>query len=243
MPDVYVAGSGFGLPKEEKPGAEQVYPPSQKTPSVSSREFHNEAPRLQVVKDVLKRTGEVRRSAAGGAYVVCPNRRFVNEQDDEEIVLLLRAHPITNLKWMLLALVMLVLPEVLSASGMFAGVPIKFMLMGRLVWYLVTLGFAFEKFLYWYYSVVIVTNERIVDIDFVNLLHRTVSYATLNHIEEPLVAAGGLVRSLFHFGDLSIKTAAETPTVEAMAIPYPDRAIRVISELAEELEKRRERGE
>ena len=229
MPDIYDSS------RVKEPESERV--------KEGARARYAGVPRLEVVREVLKRTGETRGSLAGGAYVVCPNRRFINEQSDEEVVLLLRAHPITNLRWMLLALVMLVAPEALSATGMFAGVSGNFMFVGRLVWYLVTLGFAFEKFLYWYYSVVIVTNERIVDIDFVNLLHRGVSYAALNHIEEPRVEAGGLMRSLFHFGDLRFETAAETPTVEALDIPYPDRAIRIISELSEELEKRRERGE
>jgi hypothetical protein len=200
-------------------------------------------PRLQVVREVLERTGEIRGSRVWGSYVVWPNKRFVNEQTDEEVVLLLRAHPITNIGWEILTVVMLVLPELLELTGMFNGVPTGYMFVGKLTWYLITLGFAFEKFLYWYYSVVIITNERVVDIDFVNLLHRVVSYAALNHIEEPSMVAGGLFRSLFHFGDVHVATAAEAPSVEAYAVPYPDRVVRVISELSEELEKRRERGE
>ena len=212
-------------------------------PIGQSNQTHMGGPRLAVVREVLKRTGEVRGSHMWGSYVVCPNKKFVNEQSDEEVVLVLRAHPITNLGWMALMVGLLVLPEVLTASGMFAVVPANFMFVGRLTWYLVTLGFSFEKFLYWYYSVVIITNERIVDIDFVNLLHRVVSYAALNHIEEPSMVSGGLFRSLLHYGDIHVSTAAEAPSVEAHAIPYPDRVIKVISELSEELEKRRERGE
>ena len=175
--------------------------------------------------------------------MVSPGGRFINEQEDEEVVLLLRAHPITNVRWMLTVIGALVLPEILVAVGMFANVPFKFVFVGRLVWYLMILGFSFEKFLNWYYSVFIVTNERVVDIDFVNLLHRVVSYATLNHIEEPTMVAGGFIRSWFRYGDVSVATAAEFPAIEARAVPYPDKVIRVISELSEELEKRRERGE
>ena len=111
------------------------------------------------------------------------------------------------------------------------------------MWYVVILGFAFEKFLNWYYSVFIITNERMVDIDFVNLLYRVVSYANLNHIEEPTMAVGGILRSMFRYGDVHVSTAAEKSTLEALAVPYPDKVVNIISQLSEELEKRRERGE
>ncbi len=142
-----------------------------------------------------------------------------------------------------MAILMAVFPELLSLTGMFAGIPLRFIWVGRLFWYLVIFGFCFEKFLNWWYSVLIVTNERVVDIDFVNLLYRVVSYATLNHIEEPRMVAGGFIRSLFRYGDIYVATAAETATVEGRGIPYPDKVIKIISELSEELEKRRERGE
>lgn len=197
----------------------------------------------ELVRAVVKRSGEVKRRAAGGSYCVLPEKRFVNEQQDEEVALLLRAHPITNIGWMMLVVIMLIVPEIFVSIGMFAGVPGKLVFIGRLAWYLVTLGFAFEKFLYWFYSVVVITNERIIDIDFINLLQRDVSYVALNHVEEPSMVAGGLFRTIFQYGDVNVASAAEVPSVEAKAVPYPDRVVRIISELSEELEKRRERGE
>lgn len=197
----------------------------------------------EVVTEVLRRVGEKKHSEVIGSYMVYPGKAFIGMQNDEAVALLLRAHPITNVKWILLALLMLVIPGLLMLLGMFDEIPTRLVFLGRLTWYLVILGFSFEKFLHWYYSIVIVTNERVVDIDFVNLLHRHISYAVLNHIEEPSVRSGGILRSLFHYGDLFIATAAEESGIEATDIPFPDRAVRIISELQEELEKRRERGE
>lgn len=196
-----------------------------------------------LIEEVLKKTGETKRKILGGAYEVCPGSSFINEQNDEEVVLILRAHPIMNLRWMLIVAGALILPEILGWAGVFNPIPFKYVFVGKLSWYLVILGFAFEKFLSWYYSVFIVTNERLVDIDFVNLLYRVVSYANLNHIEEPAMVMGGFVRSFFKYGDIHVATAAEAPTLEAVGIPHPDKVIRIISELSEELEKRRERGE
>lgn len=195
-----------------------------------------------VVDKVMKRIGETRHSEVGGAYMVCPDKKFISMQDDETVALLLRAHPITNAGWIMIAILMLMVPQVILAIGMFGAIPVRIIFIGRLVWYLMILGYAFEKFLNWYYSVVIVTNERAIDIDFENLLQREISYAALNHIEEPSMVSGGLVRSIFHYGDVFIATAAEEPAIEGRNVPFPDRAVRIISELAEELEEKRGRG-
>ncbi|MEK9201070.1 MAG: hypothetical protein AAB909_03815 [Patescibacteria group bacterium] len=227
MPEVYVAQDG------------KVVPPVVSTPVSQSGAKHHKT----VVDEVLGRVGEKGGRECMGAYCVRPGKKFVNQQGDEEIVLLLRAHPITNLTWILMVLGMLVLPEVLSMTGIFAPVPFEYVWVGKMVWYLVTMGITLERFLKWYYSVLVITNERIVDIDFHNLLYRHVSYANLNHIEQPTAITGGFFRHMFDFGDLHVETAAEHQVVEGLAVPFPDRAIRIISELSEELEKRRERGE
>ena len=196
-----------------------------------------------VINKVLTDTGESPRKAMLGAYCVYPGGQFITQQEDEEIVLLLRSHPITNVGWLLVGLGMLILPSLLLSTGIFASVAGKFIFIGRLVWYVMTWAYAFEKFLYWYYSVFIVSNERLIDIDFTNVLWREVTYANLNHIEEPKMVSGGFIRSLLRYGDVNVTTASEDPTIEALGVPYPDRVVDIISRLSEELEKRRERGE
>jgi membrane protein YdbS with pleckstrin-like domain len=224
MKDVYVASHGHT--DKEKP--------------ITAKEDHWWK---EVIRIVLEDTGERKRNILLRSFCVLPDLKFVTQQDDEEIVLLLRAHPITNIGWLLLSLVMLALPTVLMATGMFSNVNFEFIFIGRLTWYLVILMYSFEKFLHWYYSVFIITNERLVDIDFYNLMFRIVTYANLNHIEEPASITGGFIRSMFKYGDIYVTTASEKPTVEALAVPYPDKVIDIISRLSEELEKRRERGE
>ncbi len=240
MPDVYVSKEGVTEKHStpHNPKKEAIAEHVHTHPKLSDRDE-----RKAMIASVLRKAGEVKRRAVLGAYCVTPGKKFINEQDDEEVVLLLRSHPITNLGWILLVVFLLILPEALSLSGVFTAIPIKYVFMGKLAWYLVTLGFAFESFLNWYYSVFIVTNERIVDIDFHNLLYRVVSYANLNHIEQPSMQMGGLLRSMLRYGDVHVATAAESSNVEGLAVPYPEKVVAIISELSEELEKRRERGE
>lgn len=233
MPEVYVAPK---LP----PSRAKITPPE----PIQTKKEQGVPWWTEVINRVLKEAGEESRKAVLGAYCVFPaGAKFINQQQDEEIVLLLRAHPLTNLGWILITLVMLVLPSILLSTGVFAAVPGKFLFVGRLVWYLMTVSYAFEKFLDWYYSVFIVTNERLVDIDFNNLLWREVTYLNLNHIEEPEMSVLGFFESTFQFGNVIVTSASKVPTVEAMQVPFPDKVVDIISRLSEELEKRRERGE
>lgn len=237
MPDIYVA-------KGENPQPKTTVdkPITNPEPVVTKTDINTDAKTKahETILQVLERAGEHKRALMFHSYVVTPQKKFISEQDDEEVVLLLRAHPITNLRWILLVVLMLIMPYILTTTGALALVPVKYLFVGKLAWYLLALGVAFEKFLDWYYSVFIVTNERIVDVDFVNLLYRVVSYANLNHIEEPSMVAGGFIRSIFHYGDVFVATAAEQGAIEGLAVPYPDRVIRIISELSEELEKSRQ---
>lgn len=195
-----------------------------------------------VVDQVLEAMGEYPRSAVLGAYNVRPGHRFFTQQEDEEVILLLRAHPITNVGWVLLTILMLILPMALELTGIFKSIPGGFMFVGKTTWYLMAFAYSFEKFLFWYYSVFIITNERLVDIDFYNFMFRVITYANLNHIEEPASVTGGFVRSVFQYGNVWVTTASEKPTVEALGVPYPDKVVDLISRLSEELEKRREQG-
>lgn len=197
----------------------------------------------QVVDDVLESCGERSGRWVMGAFWVAPLRKFINQQEDERIVLMLREHPVTNIPWLLMCVVAAVVPMLILPTNIFAGIPVRFVVMGTVGWYVLIFAFGLEKFLKWYYSVFIVTNERVVDIDFYNLVHRVVTTANLNHIEEPRMITGGFIRSIFQYGDVTVSTAAEDPSIEAEAVPWPNRVVDIISRLAEELEKRRERGE
>jgi hypothetical protein len=194
-------------------------------------------------KRIVKETGETPRRVLWGAYHSLPEEKFVTQQDDEEIALLLRSHPITNIGWILATIAMLFFPTVLSLTGILSEVPFKIKFLGFLTWYLVTLMMAFARFLKWYYSVFLITNERIVDIDFANIMSRQLTSVNLNHIEEPVMSTRGFLETMFQFGHVSVQTAAEVETLEADYVPFPNRVVDIISRLSEDLEKRRERGE
>jgi len=197
----------------------------------------------ETAEKVVKDAGERPRRELWGAYHVLPHEKFITQQQDETIVLLLRSHPITNIGWMLTVIMLVVLPFLITASGIFPSLPNKYLFMGQLIWLMATMLYGFERFLSWYYSVFIVTNERILDVDFENLMYRRITYGNLNHIEEPVSSARGFAKTMFQFGDVLVQTAGEVSTLEALGVPHPSKVVDIISRLSEELEKRREIGQ
>lgn len=161
---------------------------------------------------------------------------FATQGKDEKIHLFLRRHFITNLPWILFALLLILLPilvfpfiQVIFPLLAFFTPRLSFILIG--FYYLAVFGFIiFTNFLNWYFNVYIVTNERVVDVDFINIIYREVSSTRLNLIQDITVKTGGVIRAIFDYGDLFIQTAGTVENFEFHAVPHPQ-------EVANEIEK------
>ena len=165
--------------------------------------------------------------------------KFIGADEKEQIVLLLRKHPITNVRWVLMAIIMVFVPLLVSFTGALESVPIRFQLVGMLIWYLIVLAFIFEEFLGWYFHTFIITDERVFDVDFVNLAYREISECNIDQIQDVTTKVGGVGRTVFKYGDVFIQTSSENPEIEFEAVPNPDDVSRVLRELRvqEEQEK------
>ena len=163
------------------------------------------------------------------AYIENPlNCRFEGQDPDEKILLLLRAHPITNLKWIFPAVLFFFAPFSLPIALSFfnlelSTLPLTFGVLFLVVNYLLVLIIAFEGFLYWYFNVYIVTNKNIVDVDFHSILFKNIDVAPLRNIEDTSSSMGGILSSVFHYGDVFIQTAGATKNIDLLSVPKPHR--------------------
>lgn len=123
---------------------------------------------------------------------------FVNKDPKEKIVLLLRKHPITNLGWIAVAFLMLIAPAFVSVFGFFETLPMRFQAIFLIFWYLLTSAFVFEEFLTWFFHVNIVTDERIIEVDFINLIYREITDANIDQIQDVTVEIGGASRTFYN---------------------------------------------
>ncbi len=176
------------------------------------------------------------------AFAVNPHGlRFETQEEEEVVILFLRQHFIVNVPWIFLTIVLLLAPTVIfpklfSVLSINFSLPTGYFLIGTLFWYLATFGFALASFIGWFFNIYIVTNERVVDIDFFYLLYKKFSQAELAKIQDISYTSGGILAAIFNYGNVSIETAGEMPNLEFELIPYPERVVETIRALTEQNE-------
>jgi len=166
---------------------------------------------------------------------------FEGEDGDEEILYVFRKALITNLGWTLLVILLIFVPT--SFNGFLASVQAKiplvvtptFIFIINALWYLFVFGYAFERFLNWFFNVHIITNKRVVDMDFDHLLHRNISEAPLRNIEDITHTIKGISQTIFNFGDVSVQTAAEKRELEFINVANPAMIQDLLSDLVSEV--------
>lgn len=164
--------------------------------------------------------------------------RFETQEAEEEVILFLRQHIIVNVPWLLITAILLASPTVIFpvAFGLLKlhlVVPPGYIIVGTLFWYLMTFGFVLANFISWFFNIYIVTNQRIVDIDFLYLLYKQFSEAELSKIQDISYTTGGIVATIFNYGNVTIETAGEMPNLEFGNVPYPDKVVQTIRSLIE----------
>jgi len=167
------------------------------------------------------------------------NVSFINKDPKEEVILLLRKHPITNVKWISSSILALLLPTSFPLFSFFTALPGPYQFVLVLIWYLMSSAYILEGFLTWFFNVNIITDERIIDVDFHNLIFREITDANVDQIQDVTVRVGGGLRTFFNFGNVIIQTAAQIPMIEFYDVPKPDQVASVLRTLRveEEVEK------
>jgi membrane protein YdbS with pleckstrin-like domain len=191
---------------------------------------------LQDIKDELFENS----SSKSLTFATFPDQvTFETQEIKEEIILLLRRHAITNVGWLFLVFVMLILPFGAFAFPPFEILPPNFKIMTIVLWYLFTAAVVFENFLSWYFNVYIITDERLVDVDFFSLIYKRISETKIDKIQDVSYSQGGFMQSFFNYGKILIQTAAEQQEFEFEAVPQPARVTKIINQLImqEEQEK------
>lgn len=263
LPDIYIQKNGQSTPQPEQDSIpvvpdhrqqEEPIPPrpvpnqkqdlSQPQPSLA--QLPSEERKTRILKQktfVLKEKGF---QNPFSALLISPrNVVFENQGREEEILLLLRRHQVFNLPWLISTVIVFVLPSFIFKPNFFQslfGVTVlpAMLTAFSILWYLFAFAFFFEKFLVWYFNVGIITNERVVDVDFYGLLHRHLTDASIAKIQDVSVKQGGIVAAFLNCGDVFVQTAAETSSIEFLGAPKPVWVADLIGDLVEAQERKHE---
>lgn len=158
---------------------------------------------------------------------------FAEKEKDEIIYLAVRPHLISNISWIAVSILMLIIPLFLRHFSFLDFLPTAYRLSVIFFWYLITFIFTFENFLSWYFDFYIITNKRIIDISFNNLLNKHFAQTEICKVQDVSSSVKGLLPTFFNFGDLLIQTASEINQINFEKVPNPSKIIKLIKELQE----------
>lgn len=166
------------------------------------------------------------------AFALRPRHlRYESQESDEKIILFLRRHFVTNVGWILGFFCLVLVPFFAFSFFSFSSIPFGFRFMGVIGWYLLTFAFAFERFISWFFNVNIITNLRIIDVNFPSILYKDISETKLENVQDISSKTGGFIRSFFNYGDVLVQTAGALPELNFEAVPHPDKVAEVINDL------------
>ncbi|MCA9371583.1 hypothetical protein KC726_01670 [Candidatus Woesebacteria bacterium] len=171
------------------------------------------------------------------SFNMYPRIRFEMQHKDEHVILVLRRHPFTLIPWIFNALVGLILALVLGLLLFPQFLEPKVILVFLLFALSFILSYAWVNFLIWYFTVGIVTNTRILDFDFYNLIYKEFSATTIRQVSDLTTTIGGFFGSILNFGDVMVKTEGFEQNIEFDDIPDPSLAVKIINELMQKIKK------
>lgn len=163
------------------------------------------------------------------------NIKFINQEKDEEIILLVRRRLIVNLPWIISGILLailgpIILPIVLNSLTASPINPTQLFLI-LAIYLLIVFGFFLTKFTLWYFHVGIITNKRIKDIDVHGILFKDIAETRINLIQDVKYVQIGFLPSLFNFGDIFVQTAGPEPNIEFDKAPMPAKIAKIIGDM------------
>jgi hypothetical protein len=182
------------------------------------------------------------------------NATFANQNTNEIIYLTFRRHVIKNLYWIMQILVWALLPFLIWillgflpflsdfrtwTLEMYSKVNNNpFFIMFIMVYYSTLITYGFIKFLDWYYDIDIITNERIISVEFKILSGHSITESPLYDIIDIEEHRYGLAPATFNYGILSYRTSAEHEVI-IKDIPTPTYMRDILSDLVKYFREQR----
>jgi len=98
-------------------------------------------------------------------------------------------------------------------------------------YFLWVITYAFINFVIWYYNAALITNKRIVDIDFHQLVYKDIAETKLALVQDVSYRQQSVIENFFDFGHVLIQTAGTIDNFEFSSLPKPDRIEEIVNEL------------
>jgi hypothetical protein len=191
---------------------------------ILTREEWEELKREAELEDIVPEGDEM--PSFGGLRFRPKNTSFAGQNPNEQIFILLRRHWVTNLGWIMNAVLAIVIPFAIYAVLLFFDFNASELLGVKLISIILALYFSLiltyivRHLIDWYYNLYIVTDERVVDYDFKSLLSRGASESALSGVETVKESSIGFLPNLFNYGDVKVISESDREII-FHSIPEP----------------------
>ncbi|MDD2516242.1 MAG: hypothetical protein PHF46_03280 [Candidatus Gracilibacteria bacterium] len=169
---------------------------------------------------------------------------LTNLKEGEEVKLVLRRHWIALFYILLYVIFFLVsilsLVVLKSVVTTFLNYSIFWVLI--ILYSMTSILFIYTKFINYELDIFIVTNMRIIGIEQLSFLNRTVSECSLSKIQEVDSQTRGLLSNIFNFGFIRIGTASENSDFHLNYMPDPIENVRKIQNILQDVKTPKDDG-
>lgn len=161
---------------------------------------------------------------------------FQTQEEGEKILLFLRRDFATNIKWVLTGIILVIIPFILPFVRQLFGNPfpflsVRFYFVSIVFYYLIVVTYLYINFITWYYNVALITDRRVIDVDFSNLVYKDVATTKLSLVQDVRYAKVGVGRAFFDYGDILIQTAGSLDNFNFESAPDPEEVVHIVEEL------------
>ena len=161
------------------------------------------------------------------------NTTFLGKEKDENVILVIRSHWMSYFKYIASAVLVLILPTVIALFIPTLNTNIMLLISIFLMSILLAMSLGIYSFLMWYYNVNIITDRRVIDIDFKSIFSHTSSEARLEKIEDVTSQQSESFTNILDIGTVHIQTAGTNAFIEFDNIPKPREVQDILSDLLE----------
>lgn len=162
------------------------------------------------------------------------NVTFETQEPDEKVLLFLRKSQWVNFPWILMTILLALVPvAAFLLRGNLGALlpPMNVVLIALPFYYLLVAIYAFLNFITWYYNAAIISNKRVIDVDFHQLVYKDVAETKIALVQDVSYNQIGVLQNMFGFGFVLIQTAGTLDNFEFYDLPKPARVVEVVEEL------------
>ena len=166
---------------------------------------------------------------------------LIKQKSYEKVIYVLHRDPITFVPQVVLFLILAIIPFIgytflnnYFPDILTGAISYPLVVLSASIFYLSIILFLYTEFTIFYLDISIVTNDRIVEIEQLGLFSRTISELELFRIQDVTSEVNGLFPSLFHYGNVFIKTASENNNIIFHNIRNPEQIREELIKLAHE---------